>query len=164
MRNVGSLKVDTSGDREIVMTREFHAPRRLVFDALIKPALIQRWMLGPPGWSMPVCEFQAKVGASYRFVWRNDSDGSEMGMGGVVREIVPGEKLVATEKFDQPWYPGEAVVTHSLVEKDGKTTLTMTIRYPSREARDTALQSPMEQGVAAGYDRLEQVLAAIPTR
>ena len=164
MKNVGSLKVDTSGDREIVMTREFRAPRKLVFDALVKPALIQRWMLGPPGWSMPVCEFEPKVGAAYRFLWRNDADGAEMGMGGVVREIVPGEKLVATEKFDEPWYPGEAVVTHTLAEKDGRTTLTMTIRYPSREARDIALQSPMEQGVAAGYDRLEQLLASIEMR
>jgi uncharacterized protein YndB with AHSA1/START domain len=164
MKNAGSLKVETSGDREIVMTREFRAPRKLVFDALIKPGLIQRWLLGPPGWSMPVCEYDPKVGGAYRFVWQNDSDGSRMGLGGVVREIIPGEKLVATEKFDEPWYPGEAVVTHSLAEKDGRTTLTMTILYQSREARDTALQSPMEQGVAASYDRLEQFLASIENR
>ncbi len=164
MKNAGALKVETPGDLEIVMTREFNASRGLVFDALTKPALIQRWLLGPPGWSMPVCEFNLKVGGAYRFVWRQDSDGAEMGVGGVVREIVPGQKIVTTERFDQSWYPGEAVVTNSLVEKSGKTTLTMTIRYQSREARDVALQSPMEKGVAASYDRLEQVLASIPTR
>jgi hypothetical protein len=70
------------------------------------------------------------------------------------------EKLVVTEKFDQAWYPGEALVTNFLVERDGKTTLTLTVRYESRGARDLVLKSPMETGVAAGYDRLEELLAA----
>ena len=81
------LKITTSGDRELVMTRVFDAPCRLVFDAHTKPELVQRWLLGPPGWSMPVCEMDVRVGGTYRWVWRNDSDGTEMGMGGTYREV-----------------------------------------------------------------------------
>src|SRR5687768_8056036 len=92
------------------------------------------------GWSMPVCEYEPRVGGKYRWVWRHDKDGTEMGMGGVVREIVPPERIVQTEKFDESWYPGEAVVTTTLVEQGGKTTLTTTVRYESKEARDVALK------------------------
>jgi uncharacterized protein YndB with AHSA1/START domain len=82
-----------------------------------------------------------------------------MGMGGVYREIAVPERLVATEKFDEAWYPGEAVGTLVLTEQDGKTTVTQTVLYQSREARDGVLKSGMEAGVAAGYDRLEELLA-----
>src|SRR6267378_4188148 len=99
MNNPGNLKLTTRGDREIVMTRVFDAPRKLVFDALTKPELVKLWLLGPDGWSMPVCEIDLKVGAKYRYVWRRDNDGTEMGMGGVYREIVAAERVVATEKF-----------------------------------------------------------------
>ena len=160
MTNAGTLKLTTRGDREIVMTRVFDAPRTLVFDAFTKPELVRQWLLGPPGWSMVVCEVAHKAGDRYRYVWRHDS-GNEMGMGGVLREIVPPERIVATEKFDQSWYPGEAVGTIVLVEEAGKTTLTQTILYESREARDVVLKSPMESGVAAGYDRLAEVLASL---
>ncbi len=161
MKNTGNLKLTTRGDREIVMTRVFDAPRRLVFDALTKPELVKQWLLGPPGWSMPVCEIDLKVGGAYRYVWRRDSDGTQMGMGGVYREIVAPERLVATERFDEAWYPGEAVGTLVLVEQGGKTTLTQTELYQSREARDAVLKSGMEQGVAASYDRLAELLPSL---
>ena len=160
MTTTGTMKLATRGDREIVITRVFDAPRRLVFDAFTKPELVKRWLLGPPGWAMVVCEVAAKVGDRYRYVWRHDS-GAEMGLGGVLREIVPPERIVATEKFDQSWYPGEAVGTIILVEQDGKTTLTQTIIYESREARDVVLKSPMEQGMAASYNRLAEVLVSL---
>jgi uncharacterized protein YndB with AHSA1/START domain len=153
------LKVTTPTDREIVMTRVFDAPRHLVFEALTKPELLQRWLLGPPGWSMPVCEVDLRVGGAYRYVWRRDEDGTEMGMGGIFREIEPPARLVVTEKFDEPWYPGEALNTHVLVEQDGRTTLTATELYESKEARDSVLKSGMEEGVVASYDRLEELLA-----
>src|ERR1700682_5970327 len=108
MNHPASLKVTTPSDREIAVTRVFDAPRKLVFEALITPALLKRWLLGPPGWTMTVCELDPKVGGAYRYVWRKD-DGTEMRVGGVIREIVPPDRLVATEKFDQSWYPGEAV-------------------------------------------------------
>lgn len=110
---------------------------------------------------MVFCEIEPKVGGAYRYVWRKE-DGTEMGMGGVIREVVAPERLVATEKFDQSWYPGEALDTTVLVEQGGKTTLTITVRYESREARDAVLKTPMADGMAAGYDRLAKLLAATP--
>ena len=156
--NSGTLKVTTRGDREIVMTRVLDAPRRMVFDAFTKPELVKQWLLGPPGWSMPVCEIDLRVGGSYRYVWRH-FNGNEMGMGGVYREIVAPERIVSTEKFDEAWYPGEAVGTLLLVEQGGKTTITQTVLYESRETRDGVLKSPMESGVAASYDKLAEMLA-----
>jgi uncharacterized protein YndB with AHSA1/START domain len=161
MSHPRNLKVEARGDREIVMTRTFEAPRALVFEALTRPELVRRWLLGPDGWSMPVCEIDLKVGGSYRYLWRRDRDGTEMGMGGVFREISVPERVVATEKFDEAWYPGEAVDTTILTEQDGKTTLTQIVLYQSREARDAVLKSPMESGVTASYDRLENVLASM---
>ena len=155
--NPKALQLAARGEREIVMTRVFDAPRALVWDAFTKPELLQRWLLGPPGWTMPVCETGKKPGDRYRYVWRGP-DGIEMGMGGVIREIVPPERLVATEKFDQPWYPGEAVGTIVLTEERGQTTLTQTLVYESREARDIVLKSPMEKGVAMSYDRLAELV------
>jgi uncharacterized protein YndB with AHSA1/START domain len=160
MLNSGNLKVTTQGDRAIVMTRDVNAPRRLVFDAFTKPELVRQWLLGPDGWSMPVCEIDLKVGGAYRFVWRRDSDGTEMGMGGVYREIVPPERIISTERFDKAWYPGEALGTLVLSERAGITTITQTVLYESREARDGVLKSDMERGVAASYDRLAALVAS----
>jgi uncharacterized protein YndB with AHSA1/START domain len=159
MTNEGNLKVTPRGDREIVMTRAFDAPRTMVFDAYTKAELVRRWLLGPGGWSMPVCEIDLRVGGAYRYVWRNDSNGSEMGLGGVYREIVVPERVVATEKFDQAWYQGEALGTLVLTEQGGKTTVTQTMLYQSQETRDTVLKSGMEKGVKASYDRLAELLA-----
>jgi uncharacterized protein YndB with AHSA1/START domain len=162
MTNAGNLKLTTRGEREIVMTRELNAPRLLVFDAFTKPELLKQWLLGPPGWTMPVCEIDLRVGGKYRYVWRQASDGWEMGMGGVYREIAAPERIVSTEVFDEAWYPGEAVGTLVLVEQGGKTTVTQTMLYQSREARDAVLKSGMEKGVAASYDRLADLLASQP--
>jgi uncharacterized protein YndB with AHSA1/START domain len=140
------------------------APRRLVFDAFTKPELVKQWLLGPPGWTMPVCEIDLRVGGSYRYVWRNTANGNEMGMGGVYREIAAPERIVTTEKFDEAWYPGEAVGTLVLSEQGGKTTVTQTVLYQSREARDAVLKSGMEQGVSASYDRLAELLMSPPTQ
>jgi uncharacterized protein YndB with AHSA1/START domain len=155
-----TLQITTPSNREIAMTRVFDAPRRLVYDAFTKPELVKQWLLGPPGWSMPVCEIDLRVGGAYRFVWRN-TKGKEMGMGGVYREIVPQERLVSTEVFDEAWYPGESLITTTLIEQGGKTTLTSTILYVSQEARDGVLKSGMESGVAASYDRLAELLVSI---
>ncbi len=160
MKNAETLEITTPTEREIVMTRVFDAPRHLLFDAHTRPELVRRWLLGPTGWSMPTCEIDLRVGGKYRYVWRRDKDGSEMGMGGVFREITAPERLVATERFDEAWYPGEAVNTLVLVEHGSRTTLTQTSLFESREARDTALKSGMETGVAASYDRLEEILEA----
>jgi uncharacterized protein YndB with AHSA1/START domain len=155
-----TLKVEARGEREIVMTRVFDAPRRLVFDAFTKPELLKRWLTGPPGWTLAVCEIDLRVGGSLRYMWRGPA-GEEMGMRGVFREITPPDRIVGTENFDQAWYPGEAVGTVVLTEQGGKTTLTQTIVYESREARDIVLKSPMEQGLGMSYDHLADLLASL---
>lgn len=159
MKNIGNLKITTPTEQEIVITRVFNAPRHLVFDAFTKPELLKRWMSGPPGWSLAVCEIDLKVGGTYRYVWHGPN-GTEMGMSGVNLEIVVPERLVTTEKFDDPWYAGESVGTIVLVEQDEKTTLTQTLRYESQEVRDAVLKSPMDEGMAYGYDKLEELLAS----
>jgi uncharacterized protein YndB with AHSA1/START domain len=155
-----TLKVEARGDREIVMTRVFDAPRRLVFDAFTKPELLKRWLTGAPGWTLAVCDVDLRVGGSLRYLWRGPA-GEEMGMSGVFREITPPDRIVSTEKFDQSWYPGEGVGTVILIEQGGKTTLTQTIVYESREARDTVLKSPMETGVSLSYNQLADLLASL---
>ena len=154
-----ALKVTTPTDRELVMTREFNASRAMVFDALTKPDVLQRWLLGPPGWTMPVCEIDLRVGGKYRYVWEN-ADGRKMGMGGTFQEIVRPSRVVATEAYEDYWTGGETLVTTELVETRGTTILRMTVRYASQEARDAAIKMGATKGVEASYDRLEQLLTA----
>jgi uncharacterized protein YndB with AHSA1/START domain len=157
MKNIGTLKVTTPTDREIVLTRVFDAPRQMVYDAFTKPELLKRWF-GPRGWSLIVCETDFRVGGSWRFVLRGP-DGQEMGMRGVYREIVPPERTVHTESFDD--FPGESIVTAVWVEEGGRTTMTATILYASQEVRDAVINSGMEHGAAESYDKLAEVLASI---
>jgi uncharacterized protein YndB with AHSA1/START domain len=158
MKNTGTLVVTTPTDCEIVLTRVFDAPRHLVFDAFTKPELLKRWF-GPRGWSLPVCEVDLRVGGTFRFVMRGP-DGSEMGMRGVYRELAPPDRSVHTESFDD--YPGESQVTTVLTETAGKTTLSATILYPSKEIRDLVIQSGMEHGAAESYDKLAELIANEP--
>ncbi len=160
MKNTGTLKVTTPTDREIVLTRVFDAPRNLVFDAFSKPELLERWF-GPRDWSLIVCEVDLKVGGGFRFVMRGP-DGRYMGMRGVYREITPPERSVHMESFDD--YPGESQVTAVFIEQGGKTTLTATILYPSKEVRDAVINSGMEHGAAESYDKLAELLAETPAR
>jgi uncharacterized protein YndB with AHSA1/START domain len=160
MTPTGTMQLSTPTDREIVVTRVFNAPRTLVFDAFTKPELLKRWLFGPGGWTLEVCEVDLRVGGAYRYVWRN-SNGIEMGMGGIHREVVPPERIVSTQLFDQDWTGGEAVGTLVLTEQDGKTTLTNTLLYSSREARDAVLKTPMDKGMGASYDRLEEMLPSL---
>jgi uncharacterized protein YndB with AHSA1/START domain len=159
VKNMGKLQVTTPSEREIAMTRIFDAPRSLVFDAWTKPELLKRWLGVRGGWTFAVCEVDLRVGGSYRFVWRGPT-GAEMGMGGVYREIVRPERLVATERFDEPWYEGDALDTTTFVERGGKTTATTTVRYASQEVRDAVLKTPMLTGVAESYDKMAEELAS----
>jgi uncharacterized protein YndB with AHSA1/START domain len=161
MRNAGTLMVTTPSDREIALVCIFDAPRYLVFEAFTRPELLKRWLYGPPDWSLEVCEIDLKVGGSLRYVW-SGPDGAEMGLSGVHHEIVPPQRIVHTELFDEDWTGGETLVTTVLDEQDGQATVTMTILYSSQEARDGALKSGMEEGMAASYDRLAELLAETP--
>src|SRR5215207_160123 len=153
---VNATTFSTPSDQEIVMTRVVDAPRRLVFAAHTDPKHLPHWMLGPEGWSMPVCEIDLRPGGAWRFVWRR-SDGSEMEMRGVYQEIVPPERLVSSESWGGDW--PETLNTLVLSEEGGKTTITQRVLYPSKEARDAALKTGMQEGMALGFDRLAEYLA-----
>ena len=157
-----TFQVSLPRDREIQVTRNFGAPRQLVFDAFTKPDLVKRWLLGPPGWTMPVCDIDLKVGGTYRYVWSKPGL-PDMGMGGTFQEVAPLARVVATEKFDEAWYAGEALVTTVFLDNGPITKVTITILYQSQEARDTANRSGMEHGMAASYNRLEELLISLPT-
>lgn len=156
-----TLNVTLSGERELVITREFDAPRQLVFDAWTRPEILPRWMLGPAGWSMPVCEIDLRPGGSWHFVWRRKDGESEteMEMRGVYREVVPPERLVSTESWGADW--PEVLNTLVLAERGGRTMMTMTLLYPSREAREAALKTGMAKGLELSYKRLDEHLAAL---
>ena len=156
----GTVKVTTPSPREVRLTRVFDAPKRLVWDCYTKPELIRRWGGGPPGWELTVCDNDLKVGGAWRRVMKGPN-GEEMGFGGVFKEIVPGERIVTTEKFDQSWYEGDAESMLELVESDGKTTLTITVKYASQEVRDAVLKSPMAMGMEMGFNALAQLLATL---
>jgi len=155
-----TLKVATSGEREVVITRAFDAPRELVWDTMSRPELLRRWLFGPPGWAMTACEEDQRVGGKFRWVWSGPG-GAGMTMTGEYREIVPPERCVRTECFETGCVPqmGEQLATMVLTGQGDGTLVTITVLYPSKEARDGALASGMEQGMAAGYDRLDEILA-----
>ncbi len=150
---VGATTFTTPSDRELVITRVVDAPRTLVFEAWTSPEHLPQWMLGPSGWTMPVCEVDLRPGGSWHFVWRQ-SEGTEMEMRGVYREIAPPELLVTTESWGGDW--PETLNTVTLTEEDGKTTITQTVLYPSKEARDAALQTGMREGMSLSFDRLAE--------
>lgn len=157
---MSTLTMTPISDTEIRATRSFDAPRELVWEAMTSPTYLPQWMLGPDGWTMPVCEADVRPGGAWRYVWRKD-DGTEMEMRGSYLEVDPPERFVATESWGEPW--PETVNTGVLTEAGGVTTLTLTIRYPSTEARDAAAATGMESGAAISYDRLDAVLARAST-
>jgi uncharacterized protein YndB with AHSA1/START domain len=167
MESTHTLIVTTPSDRQIAMTRVFDAPRALVFDALTKPDLMKRWF-APPGWTFE-CEIDLRVGGAYRYVWRKeDATESEwsfhegvMGMGGTFTEVDPPARFAGTEKYDEAWYEGDASSVTELVEQDGKTTLTMTVTYASKEVRDFVLQTGASDGVEANFDQLAALLPSL---
>ena len=158
MRN--ALKVTTPTDREIVITREFDAPRELVWDAMSRPELLRRWLVGPPGWELTTYEDEQRVGGRFRWEW-SGPEGAGIAMSGTYREIVPPDRCVRTETFESASLPpmGEQLATLVLADRGEQTTLTLTVLYPSKEARDGALAGGMDKGLAAGYDRLDEILA-----
>jgi uncharacterized protein YndB with AHSA1/START domain len=153
-----TFNITTRGDLEIVMTRKFDAPRALVFETFTNPEFVQQWLLGPPGHTMPVCEIDLREGGRFHYVWRL-RNGKDMAMSGTFREVVPPERTVHTESFDEDPSGGVAVVTTRYDEHDGRTIVTMTMLFASREARDGAKMSGMEYGVVTSYDRLDGILA-----
>jgi uncharacterized protein YndB with AHSA1/START domain len=164
---VERAEVTLPSDREVEVTRSFKAPRDLVYRAYSEPELVRRWMLGPPGWSMPVCEMDLRVGGAYRWRWRNDADGSEFGFFGVFREVDPPARIVHTEAFDSGSPDGPtgdpAIVTVTMTEQNGITTVTTRMDFGSKEGRDAVMATGMTDGMEQSYQRLDRVLADVPT-
>ena len=160
-----SLNVDTPSDREVRVTRKFKAPARLVWDAHTKPELVRKWQYGFEGWSLPICEMDVRVGGAYRWRWRNDQDGNEMGFFGKYIEVTPFTKLV----YDQHYDPGslgvpmtsEPTIITTVFTKSGEfTTLTVTMLFASKEERDAAVATGMTDGMELSYERMDALLSA----
>ncbi len=169
MMNALKLAVTTPSDIEIVMTRQFRAPRRYVWDAMTKPEWLRRWMFSPEGWTMTECTMDVRVGGKYRWAW-SGPDGKELlVIWGEHREVTPPHRIVHTERMEMGGGCGggggdanptwELLATLELTEQGDMTLLTMTLKFPSKEARDGALATGMEQGVGVGYQKLDGLLA-----
>ncbi|HXW04218.1 MAG TPA: SRPBCC family protein [Vicinamibacterales bacterium] len=161
---IEKAQVTLPSDREVKVARSFRAPRALVYRAFTEPPLVARWLLGPPGWSMPVCEMDVRVGGRYRWRWRNDQNGSEFGFAGTFREVEPASRLVHTEAYDPGSvggsYPGnDAIVTVTFAEEGGVTTVTTLIDFGSKEARDAAVATGMTDGMEQSYQLLDRLLS-----
>jgi uncharacterized protein YndB with AHSA1/START domain len=155
------LQISTPTDTTIVLTRTFHAPRRLVWEAFTVPARMRRWMLPPPGWTLTVCECEARVGGVLKLAWKNDEADPFMTLQGVFTAVIPHERMVHTEKMEMASVGpvGSLVETHEFSEQGGVTLMRITQAYDSKEARDGALGSGMDQGMEAGYVQLDALLA-----
>lgn len=158
--NPQGLQVSTPADTTIVLTRTFNAPRRLVWQAMTDPARMRRWLLPPPGWTLAVCECDARVGGTLKLAFQDPATEQVMTLTGVFTEAIPPERMVHTETMRMGDAPiGSLVETHEFAEKDGITTMRITQKYDSKDARDSALASGMEQGMEAGYKQLDELLA-----
>ena len=158
--NSGTFTVSTPSDREIRMTRLFDAPRALVFEAMTTPEHIKHWWgnLGE-GYSVPVCEVDLRPGGKWRFV-NQTPKGELAAFYGEYREIAPPDRLVFTEIYE-PYPDAVSVVTTVFTEEQGKTRMTATVMYPSREVRDMVKATGMERGAALSYDRLDDVVRSL---
>ncbi len=153
------LQVSTPNDTDLVVTRSFAASRALLFDCHTRPELVRRWMLGPDGWTMPVCEIDLRPGGKFRYVWRKEGT-PDLHMSGEFLEIDPSSRIVHVERFDEDWAGGEqTTVTTVFEEKAGRTRVHMTIRFSSKAVREAAMATGMTDGMNTGYDRLEAILA-----
>lgn len=156
------LSVTMPSDGVVVITREFAAPRELLWAAFTRPDIVTRWMLGPDGWTMPVCEMDLRPGGNWHYVWRKSDGGEQMEMNGRFLEVTPPKRLTNTENWGGDW--AESTTMLDLAERDGgRTLITQTLLYPSREARDRALSTGMLDGMEQSFDRLDDVLRSRPS-
>jgi uncharacterized protein YndB with AHSA1/START domain len=161
-------------DTEVLVKRSFDAPVKLVWRAYMEPDLMRRWCSGLPGWSMPVCEMDMRVGGTYRWRWRSDEGGQEFGFTGEVLEIIPHATIVHTQIYDagdlgaSPGHDPQwsdatgsepSIITVTFQETGGITNVTTTIRFASQADRDAALATGMTDGMELSYQQLDGVLA-----
>lgn len=164
---IEKAQVTVPSDREVKVMRSFKAPRALVYRAYTDPQLVRRWLLGPPGWAMPVCDMDVRVGGRYQWRWRSEQDGKEFGFAGTFKELQPASRIVHTEAYDPGTvayaYPGEdALVTVTFAEDGGVTTVTTLIDYGSKKTRDAAVATGMTDGMEQSYQLLDRLLPDQP--
>ncbi|HMO16262.1 MAG TPA: SRPBCC family protein [Pirellulaceae bacterium] len=160
-------------DTEVRVKRSFDAPVKLVWRAYMEPDLMRRWCSGYPGWSMPVCEMDMRVGGKYRWRWCSDENGQEFGFTGEVLEVTPHAKIVHTQIYDVGDLGGAdssgavipdsmgsepSIITVTFQETNGITDVTTTIRFASQVDRDAALETGMSDGMEFSYQQLDRVL------
>lgn len=158
-------QVALPSDHEVKVTRTFQARRELVYEAHTSAALLARWQLGPPGWTMPVCEMDVRAGGKYRWRWRSDEGGQEFGFYGEFREVSPPEKLVQTQFYDPGDVGGDmgesALITTTFTERGGVTTMTSLMDFGTKAGRDAAMSTGMTDGMEQSYRLLDGVLAEL---
>lgn len=156
-------KASLPSESEVLVERSFDAPVDLVWRAYVEPDLLRRWCGGYPGWSMPVCDMDMRVGGRYQWRWRNDEDGMEFGFTGEILEIVQHARIVHTQLFD----PGNmgismggepSIVSVTFREAGEITTVATTIKYASKSDRDEAVATGMTDGMEMNYKRLDKML------
>jgi uncharacterized protein YndB with AHSA1/START domain len=156
-----SATVETPADTQILIKREFDAPKELVYKAYTTPELVRRWWTAGRG-DMTICDIDLRVGGDWRYVMEAEGFG-EVAFHGTYREVVPNERLVSTEVFEgMP--DAEALDTLTLTEDNGRTFLTLVVEHKTKEYRDGHLESGMEDGLQDAYDRLEQVAVELSQR
>ncbi len=155
-QTVSGTTVTLTANNQVRIERDFNLTAAQLFQAHTDPALIRQWMSGMPGWSLPVCEVDLRVGGTYRWEWASP-DGAKMAVGGTFKEIVPNTRLVQSEIYDDPWYPGGCDVALSF--SDSSPSLVMLLTYEDPAARDIALQTGMSDGLEIGYKRLDSLFS-----
>jgi len=168
MSATSKTQVILPSDHEVKVIRAFNAPRELVYKAYTTPELLQRWLLGPPGWTMPVCEMDVRVGGTYRWRWRSIENGQEFGFHGEYRIVEPARRLVHTEHYDPGDVGGNmgngALITVEFTETDGVTTMSTLMDYYTKEALDAAMATGMTDGMDMTYQRLDELLPEFAAR
>lgn len=160
MNHAKAMQLSTPTDTTIVITRSFNAPRNLVWQAMFTPEKMRRWMLPPPGWTTTTLECDTRVGGAIEVAWKSDEADPAMTLRGVFTEVAPHERMVHTEimALGSGQLIGSLVEKHEFSEQSSITTMRITQTYASKEARDGAIASGMDQGMEACYQQLDAVL------
>jgi uncharacterized protein YndB with AHSA1/START domain len=153
---MSKLALETEGERFVVVTRRFEAPPEAVYRAHMDPEMLQQWLLGPEGWTMPVCIHEAKPGGKMRYEW-SDGKGRSFYLTGEIIELDPPHRIVHVERMHLPDpTPDNHVVTTFTADGSG-TLMTLRMTLPDAETRKAMLSTGMEHGMEASYARLERI-------
>src|SRR5437762_6488774 len=153
---MSKMTLKTEGDRHVIVTRRFNATPEAVYRAHTEPALIQKWLLGPDGWTMPVCVSEAKPGGKIRYEW-TDGKGGGFYLTGEYVELVPFSRIVHVERMHMPDVTPDNHVETSFAPDGSGTLMTMRMTLPDATTRTMMLSTGMERGMEASYARLDAI-------